>query len=87
MPVQSAATEVTAAAAKPARSIRAAAAPTSGRYGEAVVRELLGANFIEETEIAPKVTPQPSEPAASAAASADPASSAPADAATPEADA
>ncbi len=29
------------------------------RYGEAVVREVLGANFIEEQPIAPRVTPTP----------------------------
>jgi DNA polymerase-3 subunit gamma/tau len=29
------------------------------RYGEAVVREILGANFIEEQPIAPRVTPSP----------------------------
>jgi DNA polymerase-3 subunit gamma/tau len=31
------------------------------RYGESVVRELLGANFIEEQAIAPKVVPRPNE--------------------------
>ncbi len=31
------------------------------RYGESVVRELLGANFIEEQAIAPKVVPRPAE--------------------------
>ena len=29
------------------------------RYGEAVVRELLNATFIEEQQVAPKVVPQP----------------------------
>jgi DNA polymerase-3 subunit gamma/tau len=40
---------------------RAAAAPTSTepqRYGESVVREILGASFIEEQTIAPRVTPR-----------------------------
>ena len=31
------------------------------RYGESVVRELLGASFIEEQAIAPKVVPRPAE--------------------------
>jgi hypothetical protein len=31
------------------------------RYGESVVRELLGASFIEEQAIAPKVVPRASE--------------------------
>ena len=40
-----------------------AAAPDhdSARYGEAVVRELLGANFIEEQQVAPRVVPVPRE--------------------------
>ncbi|WP_344754641.1 DNA polymerase III subunit gamma and tau [Leifsonella bigeumensis] len=45
-----------------ARSEKAAkSAPSGGkqRYGEAVVREILGANFIEEQPIAPRVTPSP----------------------------
>jgi DNA polymerase III subunit gamma/tau len=33
--------------------------PSDGRYGEAVVRELLGASFIEEQKIAPTVIPVP----------------------------
>ena len=33
----------------------------SARDGEAVVREILGAQFIEEETIAPRVTPQRSE--------------------------
>jgi DNA polymerase-3 subunit gamma/tau len=32
-------------------------APGNGRYGEAVVREILGANFIEEQPHSPRVTP------------------------------
>jgi DNA polymerase-3 subunit gamma/tau len=39
----------------------ASAAPSQARYGEAVVRELLGANFIEEHEVAPRVVPLPQE--------------------------
>jgi DNA polymerase-3 subunit gamma/tau len=49
-----------ASAAAPA-SGRPARAPEAGgrqRYGEAVVRELLSANFIEEQQITPNVTPQ-----------------------------
>ncbi|NEM92170.1 DNA polymerase III subunit gamma and tau [Galbitalea soli] len=33
-------------------------APPSKRYGESVVREILGANFIEEQKITPRVTPR-----------------------------
>ncbi len=44
-----------AAAAAP----RAAAPAGNARYGESVVRELLGANFIEEQQVAPRVVPQP----------------------------
>ncbi len=57
-----------ATAADPARGVTAAAgrdpsAPARGiaqgsRYGEAVVREILGAQFIHEETIAPKVSPQ-----------------------------
>jgi len=39
----------------------AAADHDSARYGEAVVRELLGANFIEEQQVAPRVVPVPRE--------------------------
>ncbi|WP_223269327.1 DNA polymerase III subunit gamma and tau [Frigoribacterium sp. ACAM 257] len=45
-----------AAAGDPRRGI-----PAGSRYGEAVVREILGAQFIEEETIAPRVTPQRSE--------------------------
>jgi len=45
-----------AAAGDPRRGI-----PAGSRYGEAVVREILGAQFIEEETIAPRVTPQGSE--------------------------
>ncbi|ROS61727.1 DNA polymerase-3 subunit gamma/tau [Frigoribacterium sp. PhB160] len=44
------------AAGDPRRGI-----PAGSRYGEAVVREILGAQFIEEETIAPSVTPQRSE--------------------------
>ena len=45
-----------AAAGDPRRGI-----PSGSRYGEAVVREILNAQFIEEETIAPRVTPQRSE--------------------------
>ncbi|MBD8702566.1 DNA polymerase III subunit gamma and tau [Frigoribacterium sp. CFBP 13712] len=45
-----------AAAGDPRRGI-----PANSRYGEAVVREILNAQFIEEETIAPRVTPQRSE--------------------------
>ena len=44
------------------RARRAAPAPkasTDGRYGEAVVREILGASFIEEQPHTPRVVPRP----------------------------
>ena len=44
------------AAGDPRRGI-----PANSRYGEAVVREILNAQFIEEETIAPRVTPQRSE--------------------------
>ncbi|MFZ2964641.1 MAG: hypothetical protein WA006_08165, partial [Rhodoglobus sp.] len=52
--------------AEPVAPVRAvaASAPTAAeptRYGESVVRELLGASFIEEQPIAPRVTPQPKD--------------------------
>ena len=31
------------------------------RYGESVVRELLGASFIEEEQVAPRVVPRPAD--------------------------
>ncbi len=37
---------------------RASAPPAPKRYGESVVREILGANFIEEQNVAPRVVPQ-----------------------------
>jgi DNA polymerase III subunit gamma/tau len=36
----------------------AASAPEPQRYGESVVREILGASFIEEQAVAPRVTPR-----------------------------
>jgi DNA polymerase-3 subunit gamma/tau len=44
-----------------AKSQTASTPPSQARYGEAVVRELLGANFIEEHEVAPRVVPLPQE--------------------------
>jgi DNA polymerase-3 subunit gamma/tau len=44
-----------------AKAAAAAAAPKSSepqRYGESVVREILGASFIEEQAVAPRVTPR-----------------------------
>ena len=41
----------------------APATPGRARYGEAVVREILGANFIEETELAPRDRPVTLDPA------------------------
>jgi DNA polymerase-3 subunit gamma/tau len=41
------------------------AAPSSARYGEAVVRELLGASFIEEQNLAPRDRPVTLDPTAS----------------------
>jgi DNA polymerase-3 subunit gamma/tau len=44
-----------------AAKAKAAAAPVSTepqRYGESVVREILGASFIEEQTVAPRVTPR-----------------------------
>ncbi|MHB1170898.1 MAG: DNA polymerase III subunit gamma and tau [Lacisediminihabitans sp.] len=64
-PAAQAATDA-AAAEGPAKAAvpRAATAPATvsrdkQRYGESVVREILGANFIEEQSVAPTVTPQP----------------------------
>ena len=44
--------------ASPVRAEPAAPAEKA-RYGESVVRELLGASFIEEHDVAPRVVPQP----------------------------
>ncbi|MGV8895341.1 MAG: DNA polymerase III subunit gamma and tau [Rhodoglobus sp.] len=47
-------------AAPPASAAKTTAAPsTNARYGEAVVRQLLGATFIEEQAVAPRVVPMP----------------------------
>jgi DNA polymerase-3 subunit gamma/tau len=45
------------AAAPPSTPLKPA--PDRQRYGEAVVREILGASFIEELAVAPRVVPQP----------------------------
>jgi DNA polymerase-3 subunit gamma/tau len=45
----------------PKPKVGTVASTEPARYGESVVRELLGANFIEEQVIAPKVVPRPSE--------------------------
>jgi DNA polymerase III subunit gamma/tau len=58
--------ESPSAAVKPAAAKQAAApvattatsAPEPQRYGESVVREILGASFIEEQAVAPRVTPR-----------------------------
>ncbi len=48
-----------AAKQTPAPAAKSApAAPESQRYGESVVREILGASFIEEQPVAPRVTPR-----------------------------
>jgi DNA polymerase III subunit gamma/tau len=44
--------------ARAPRPAAAASAPESQRYGESVVREILGASFIEEQPVAPRVTPR-----------------------------
>ncbi|MDQ1569896.1 MAG: polymerase subunit gamma/tau [Actinomycetota bacterium] len=46
------------AASSPRAKTPPPAAPASQRYGESVVREILGASFIEEQTIAPRVTPR-----------------------------
>jgi DNA polymerase-3 subunit gamma/tau len=54
-------TEPEAPAARRSPTAAKAAAPTSTepqRYGESVVREILGASFIEEHTVAPRVTPR-----------------------------
>lgn len=66
------------------------AAPPRNRYGEAVVRELLGASFIEEVAVAPRVVPV-AEPAPASASTGSPTADAPAgpsdaDEPTPEED-
>ena len=44
--------------AAPAGPVARAAAIDKARYGESVVREILGASFIEEQAVAPRVTPR-----------------------------
>ncbi|GAA4265480.1 DNA polymerase III subunit gamma and tau [Frondihabitans peucedani] len=53
-----------AAAPQPVRSSQRAggSVPQNSRYGEAVVREILNAQFMHEETIAPKVTPQSGAP-------------------------
>ena len=52
-------------AAKAAKPVAApptkAQAADKARYGESVVRELLGASFIEEEQVAPRVVPRPAD--------------------------
>ena len=50
-------------AAAPPASARPASASAPGpqRYGEAVVRDVLKASFIEEQQVAPRVTPRPAD--------------------------
>ncbi len=47
--------------AKAAEPAEPAAPADAARYGESVVRELLGANFIEEQQVAQRVTPVPKD--------------------------
>jgi DNA polymerase-3 subunit gamma/tau len=47
-----------AGSSAPAKSSAPASTPESQRYGESVVREILGASFIEEQAVAPRVTPR-----------------------------
>ena len=47
-----------AKAATPAKSSTPASVAESQRYGESVVREILGASFIEEQAVVPRVTPR-----------------------------
>ncbi|MCU1440517.1 MAG: polymerase subunit gamma and tau, partial [Rhodoglobus sp.] len=59
------ASEPVAQPSAPAKAARqkpdAPKSPESKRYGESVVRELLGASFIEEQPIAPRVVPVPKD--------------------------
>jgi DNA polymerase-3 subunit gamma/tau len=64
--MESSSAAVKPAAVKPTEAKQAAApvaaaatsAPEPQRYGESVVREILGASFIEEQAVAPRVTPR-----------------------------
>jgi DNA polymerase-3 subunit gamma/tau len=51
-------TTKTTAVAPPAAKAAPSSAPEPQRYGESVVREILGASFIEEQTVAPRVTPR-----------------------------
>jgi DNA polymerase-3 subunit gamma/tau len=42
----------------PAKPSTPASIAESQRYGESVVREILGASFIEEQAVVPRVTPR-----------------------------
>ena len=43
----------------PPAATQTTAPPVNARYGEAVVRQLLGATFIEEQVVVPRVVPMP----------------------------
>ena len=62
-----------AASAGPSEPRRGSPAPTA-RYGEAVVRELLGASFIEEQNLAPRDRPLTLEPSPESSSTRPPAS-------------
>jgi len=47
-----------AAARKPAAKVVPVPTADDARYGESVVREILGASFIEEQAVAPRVVPK-----------------------------
>ena len=49
---------VSAEQAAPKRAAPVATADGKQRYGESVVREILGASFIEEQAVAPRVAPR-----------------------------
>jgi DNA polymerase-3 subunit gamma/tau len=51
---------VAAVTSTPATKEAVSSAPEAQRYGESVVREILGASFIEEQAVAPRVTPRDS---------------------------
>ncbi|CAN5468308.1 hypothetical protein BH10ACT7_BH10ACT7_20590 [soil metagenome] len=61
-PAETAAAKSAAKAAKPAATPPTKAeAADKARYGESVVRELLGASFIEEEQVAPRIVPRPAD--------------------------
>jgi len=55
------ASEPTEPVRRAARAPEAPKAPTDNRYGESVVREMLGATFIEEQPLTPRVIPRPQD--------------------------